>query len=257
MTLHFIWFQGLDHAPAALRPIPGKWAELNPGCTVKVWDGEMIRTMVSMFYPELLDFYEAIGEDEADNIRVIKKCDFARLLILHHHGGMYLDMDCDPLRPLDSLFLDGTVRHRLSPFRYARHGYPPSVLPENEDPVPVDFNRYELILSREHEPNEDLGGYNAANTVIIARAGSPLLLEMIMGCLGRERMKVLEFAGPLGLSKWLTARAGRLKGRVLMLPPYYFLWQAHDMGPPWRGTVCLHMNRLVWTDRTKAVPWDI
>lgn len=257
MILHFIWFQGLDHAPEALRHIPGKWQEMNPECTVMMWDWEKIAELIMFHYPHFTEFYQGIGEGESDNIAVIKKCDFARLLILHRYGGMYLDMDCDPLRPLDNLFADGTVCHRLTPFRYARHGYPPSELPENGDPLPVDFNKYELILSREHEPNAELGGYNAANTVIIAQAGSPLLLEMIMGCLDRAGLKVLEFAGPLGLSKWLTARADRLKGRVLMLPPYYFLWQVHDMGPPWRGTICLHMNRLDWTDRTKAVPWDI
>ena len=49
---------------------------------------------VSQQYPEFLDVYTTLP-------RKVMKADMWRLLILHHYGGVYLDMDCECKKPID------------------------------------------------------------------------------------------------------------------------------------------------------------
>ncbi len=260
-TLHFMWFQGLTAAPPELQDMPRKWKAMNPDYTVKVWDEKEILTFVASVFPTYLAFFKNIGFGEAPNIAVIKKCDFARLLILFAFGGAYVDLDCVPVRPISTLLDGGAVEHSFTKFEYSRNNSFPSKLKDRDAlPIQTDFSKYELIVSREHCHNPTLGGFPIANTVMFGRAGSSLLSEMIVGCVANVKEKVLAFAGPFGLSKYLKGRVHELAGRVLTLPPYYFLWQLHDMGPAWKNTVCCHLNRMDWVDWSnpeKKFPWDI
>ncbi len=257
MTLHFIWWQGLKASPEAIQGNPAKWRKLNPGHKVKVWTGAAITRFVKREYPSYYAAFRRIGHNEAPNISIIKKCDFARLLILHHFGGAYIDLDCEPFRPLGSLLFSGEVHHRHTPFTYSREGSMPSTIPCCDPaPLQIDLTRYELIVSREHEMSYG-EGWNAANTVMIAKAGGNVLARMIEALLPRAGMKVLDFAGPSGVTWWLRRNARKIRGKVLCIPPYYFLWQLHDMGPRWSKTICCHHNRLDWCDKSKEIPWDI
>ncbi|MET0465325.1 MAG: glycosyltransferase [Chitinophagaceae bacterium] len=256
-TLHFIWYQGLRTAPPELQAIPSQWKSLNPEYQIKVWDSVSLEEFIKNCYPHYLSFFRNIGSGQTERQAVIKKCDFGRLLALLRFGGGYIDLDCEPVKPLRSLFDYGKVEHIHTRFVYSRNGsYPTNLKKIHGKPIQVDFEKYELILSREHCFNTVLNGWSVSNTVMFAKAGSALLNDMIVSCIANVKEKVLAFAGPLGLSKYLISRISDLSGRVLTLPPYYFLWQKHDMGEVWERAVCCHQNRMDWTDKTNIVPWD-
>jgi mannosyltransferase OCH1-like enzyme len=77
----------------------GEWRE---GCinrhpnwnTSVLWDSPRIRSLMKEEYPWLLDEYDAIQT-------TIKKMDVARLLLLFHFGGIYLDIDFECIGQLE------------------------------------------------------------------------------------------------------------------------------------------------------------
>lgn len=252
-----MWFQGLNAAPAELQDIPRRWGEMNPGYSVKIWDEARILQFIGQTYSKLFRFFCDIGKGENERVATIKKCDFARLLILHAFGGAYIDLDCLPLKPINSLWDSSQVAHRFTPFIYSRNSSHPSILQDKDaQPQIVDFYQYEMIFSREHCPNEELQGYPIANTVMWGKKGAPLMMEIVSQVMQNAGEKVLGFAGPLAISRYLKSKVKTLSGRALTLPPYYFLWQKHDMGPAWKHTICYHLNRMDWADKDALVPWD-
>lgn len=257
--VHFYWHQGFDEMPRELWRIPKLWADLNPNHKLAYWDAKNIGKLVKEHYPLLAGVFDRIARTDTEKVAAVKSSDLARLLILHHHGGFYVDTDCEPFLPLSHLFGGSLVRHRFAKFDYSRNNSPPTVLSAGDDPFErevVDWSRYDLVLSREHQLNPELGGCAAANTAIMARKGSPLLEAIISAVLPDWNEKVLRFCGPHAISKAIRATLPAFKGKAYMLPPWYLLWQTSDMGAPWKHTVCRHMNRLDWTNLSDPVPWD-
>ena len=56
-------------------------------------------------YPWFLPTYDAFPLP-------IMRADAARAFILHAHGGVYADLDAEPLRPIDRLLVEEQVRGR-------------------------------------------------------------------------------------------------------------------------------------------------
>jgi hypothetical protein len=54
---------------------------------LKTWNKDEIMDLIRNDYPEFLDFVRTFPND-------FWLCDFSRCLILHKHGGIYLDLDC-------------------------------------------------------------------------------------------------------------------------------------------------------------------
>jgi hypothetical protein len=255
---HFIWYQGFYSTPEQIRPVPDMWEEANEGYSYHFWDQWSLLGLIKSKYPEYFHFYLGIGSDEPENIRIIKRCDFARLLVLHAYGGWYLDMDCVPVKPIKSLLDSHRVDHLHTQFTYSSFASGRSDLGRiASDGRAVDFDSYDLILTREHGPSPEVGGHTVCNGIMYATPGSSVLADLIDGCVKRVDQKVLKFAGPHGISSHLRQMISAVKGKVLVLPPYYFLWQTSDMGPPWANTICCHMNRLDWADKSLPKPWDI
>jgi len=251
-SLHFMWFQGLSQAPEMIRDTPFAWRDLNPGYDIYVWDAGSLGRLVAERYPSLTRFWSDLGNGTHG---IIRQCDFGRLLILHAYGGWYFDLDCVPCLPLSTLLDDG-VRHHLTPFSYSENPELRTVL-DPGTPVSVDFASYEMILTREHTAPAVMGGFSVCNGCLYAAKESPFLWKMILTMIPFHRSKVLSFAGPHGVTRFLRTNLEEARGRVLVLPPYYFLWQHYDMGRVWERTVCRHLNRMDWADHTKEQPWDI
>jgi len=234
------------------------WEELNDGYEIHLWDQWSILTFIKAKYPEYFIFYLGIGLDEPEKVQIIKRCDFARLLLLHAYGGWYIDMDCVPIRPISSLIDSQEVDHTQTVFSYSPSRFMRSnLLQEPPNTKKVNFSSYDLILTREHSPSVDVGGHTVCNGIMYARAGSTILADLIDGCLSRVDQKVLKFAGPHGMSSYLRSKVSEIRGSVLVLPPYYLLWQTYDMGKPWEKTICCHINRMDWADKNLSKPWDI
>lgn len=94
--IHRIWIEGSPPMAPAYIEAGQKWATMNPGWTVKHWSGPPFRMVNSCLYEK--------AAPPHDRFRF--KADLLRLELLLKYGGVYIDADMEPLRPLDSL-LDG------------------------------------------------------------------------------------------------------------------------------------------------------
>jgi hypothetical protein len=97
--LHQIWYQGAAHVPPRYRAFRDGWRAAHPAWEHRLWDEAACRALLATHYPGFLATWEAYP------LR-IQRIDSIRYFILDHHGGVYLDMDMECLRPLDPL-LDG------------------------------------------------------------------------------------------------------------------------------------------------------
>ena len=264
-NLHFLWLNDFSHCPPELLGNPARWRALNPGWQLMLWNRADILKFVSREYPMLLGIFRVIEETSTEKVAAVKQSDLARLLILHHYGGAYVDMDCAPLLPLSSLFGEPfgsspEVRHRFTPFTYARGDTPPTVLdPDAPADDLAEWGKYSLIFSREHQPDPELGTAKVSNAVIIARKGSSLLADIISRLIPHWNEQVLKFCGPHAITKALLelSKTEEHKGKAYVLPPHYLTWQPHDQGEPWERAIAIHENQLSWCDFSKPVPWAI
>lgn len=129
-VLHQIWYQGEAELPARYRVFRDGWRAAHPDWEHRLWDRAACRALLAERYPEFLPTWEAYP-------LFIQRIDSIRYFILEHHGGVYLDMDMECLKPLDPLLDDcdlvlshtvqyniaalaGTPGHRL--WRHARAG---------------------------------------------------------------------------------------------------------------------------------------
>ncbi len=69
---------------------------------VWLWTDEDNRTLIADHYRWFLDTYDSYTHN-------IERADAARYFILHRHGGLYLDLDIEVLRPLDTLLGEGVT----------------------------------------------------------------------------------------------------------------------------------------------------
>jgi len=68
------------------------------GIQLKFWNLEMVEELLNNEYEDYKDLWNEFRYP-------IQKADFARYMILHHEGGIYVDMDIYPLRNINELFL--------------------------------------------------------------------------------------------------------------------------------------------------------
>lgn len=97
--LHQIWYQGADQLPPRYRAFRDGWLAAHPAWEHRLWDEAACRMLLAAHYPAFLPTWDAYP------LR-IQRIDSIRYFLLGHHGGVYLDMDMECLRPLDPL-LDG------------------------------------------------------------------------------------------------------------------------------------------------------
>ncbi len=91
--LHRIWFGG--PMPDEFVKYGVKWRALHPEWTIVDWPGEQALPELSWVY----DFAEQFAP--GDHLRF--QADVLRLAILWTYGGVYVDTDVEPLRPIDEL----------------------------------------------------------------------------------------------------------------------------------------------------------
>ena len=89
--IHFCWF-GDKKMPRMARKCLNSWKKYCPDYEIKLWNEENFDLDTNKYVREA---YEA------------KKwafiTDYARLYIVYHYGGIYLDTDVELIKPLDSL----------------------------------------------------------------------------------------------------------------------------------------------------------
>ena len=64
---------------------------------LRFWDEEQISKLIEIDYPEFFPTYQEFPHK-------IQKVDFAKYILLHKFGGIYIDMDVKPMASLEDLF---------------------------------------------------------------------------------------------------------------------------------------------------------
>jgi hypothetical protein len=77
-----------------------KWQEMNPDYEYMLWDNESIKTL-KLVNKHVFDLYELRHVDCWNG-----KSNILRVEILKKYGGIYIDADCEPARPLEDHLLE-------------------------------------------------------------------------------------------------------------------------------------------------------
>ncbi|MCA1553972.1 MAG: glycosyltransferase, group 2 family protein, partial [Chloroflexi bacterium] len=72
------------------------WLEMHPHWEYRLWTDEDNRAFIQTYYPWFLSIYDSYPQS---NFRA----DAFRYFVMAHYGGVYVDLDCECLRPLDTL----------------------------------------------------------------------------------------------------------------------------------------------------------
>nr|WP_114153745.1 glycosyltransferase [Chromobacterium haemolyticum] len=185
--IHQIWYQGAAALPDKYRRYRDTWMRRHPDWEFVFWDAPRMQALVDEHYPWFAARYASFERD-------IQRIDSARYLFLALHGGFYIDMDIENLRPIDPL------------------------LPGRR-----------LILSRTHGFNNALigsaPGHPLWNTVLDRlAAGQSAPLDPAMPARLRESpaMRTAVTVGPRFFT-WCAQQSGCLDDpATLCCPGYYF-----------------------------------
>eukprot|EP00658_Telonema_sp_P-2_P023128 TRINITY_DN19260_c0_g1_i3.p1 TRINITY_DN19260_c0_g1~~TRINITY_DN19260_c0_g1_i3.p1 ORF type:complete len:470 (+),score=69.49 TRINITY_DN19260_c0_g1_i3:166-1575(+) len=83
-----------DNLPAAWNATPAVWQQMHPGWKYMFWTDVTMREFVSKEYPWFLGTFDSYEFP-------IQRADAIRYLAIHHYGGMYADMDLQPLQSIE------------------------------------------------------------------------------------------------------------------------------------------------------------
>lgn len=176
------------------------------GWSTYLWTDQTIRAFIALNYPWFLGTFDAYPY-------AIQRVDAARYLILHHYGGVYLDLDITCLRSIEPILHSMAVSNKtcLIPMTW-----------------PVGFSNDIMIATRSH----------------------PFINELVESLVknngrwyGSEYLTILGTTGPLFLSKVYQNAPKECSEQVGILhpnvyearrKPYFF---RHLRGSSWHGTV--------------------
>ncbi|KAF9818329.1 hypothetical protein IEO21_02844 [Rhodonia placenta] len=111
--------------------LPEKWVDVSQGCRdmmpdyeYMLWTDASSREFIAEHYPWFLETFDGYTYP-------IQRADAIRYFILHHYGGIYLDLDIGCLRPLDPLLVYPVILPKTIPvgvsndliFSAARHPF--------------------------------------------------------------------------------------------------------------------------------------
>lgn len=99
-VLHQTW--KTTEIPAVWRPHHASWRRHLPDWEHRLWTDAECRQLVVDRYPWFLPTFDAFP-------RAIQRVDASKYLIVHTHGGVYADLDCECLRPIDPIVARGGV----------------------------------------------------------------------------------------------------------------------------------------------------
>lgn len=101
LLLHQIWIGGTTPPPDLLSS-HRHCSEINKEFQPILWNDGNVTDFLSLHYPEVYTVYRRGVSFNANNHKdmVVRRSDIARYAILHHYGGVYLDMDFTCVRSL-------------------------------------------------------------------------------------------------------------------------------------------------------------
>ncbi|KAJ3480987.1 hypothetical protein NLJ89_g12244 [Agrocybe chaxingu] len=119
--IHQTWKS--ETLPARWRGISQACRDMMPDYEYKLWTDASSREFIAEYYPDFLDTF--------DNYRYpIQRADAIRYFVLHHFGGVYIDLDIGCLRPMDPLLVYPAILPKTIPvgvsndLMFAEKGHP-------------------------------------------------------------------------------------------------------------------------------------
>lgn len=109
--LHQIWWQGKDSIPTSYPNYSKQCIKQNKDFEYILWDEAKIKELINQ-YPKYKSTFDSLPH-------MIQKIDMAKYLVLHKYGGIYVDMDCECIKPFIGLLQDAEVmlvRMNVNPF---------------------------------------------------------------------------------------------------------------------------------------------
>lgn len=92
--LHFTW--KTQELPRQMAAYYAKWQRLHPDWEVRLWTDASMRDFVAEAYPDFLPVYDGYP-------KMIQRADAFRYLVLGRLGGIYSDLDVEPLQSCEAL----------------------------------------------------------------------------------------------------------------------------------------------------------
>ena len=106
---HQIWFGwDLPNPPPAAEKCRLTWEEHHPDWEFRLWSADDCRNLIEEHYSWFLETYDSY-------MRQIQRADAARIIILHHVGGVYLDHDYVCVKNIEPLLQDAEVYLPVEP----------------------------------------------------------------------------------------------------------------------------------------------
>ncbi|MBF0335490.1 MAG: glycosyltransferase [Alphaproteobacteria bacterium] len=93
-AIHQLWKD--EVVPVRYLGMAASWRDKNPGWTYRLWTDAAIAAFVEATFPDFAAIFHGYQAP-------ICRADLGRYLILAHFGGVYADLDCRCLKPIESL----------------------------------------------------------------------------------------------------------------------------------------------------------
>ena len=104
--IHQSW--RVEQVPDRWLAFQQSWRKYHPDHEYRFWTDDANRAFVAQTFPELLPVYDGYRHP-------ISRADLARYLVVCHFGGIYADLDCEALKPLDDLIAGHEIIFGLEP----------------------------------------------------------------------------------------------------------------------------------------------
>ncbi len=210
--------------PDRARHLRAEWSRLNPGLELRLFDDAECRTVIAEVAPENLPDYDAMPFG-------VMRADVFRLAVLLRDGGLYADIDMQPLRPLpDDLF---------------------------ERPCSVSIEAHMgAIRQRELKYSK---GIQVANCILASRAGHPFLRAALSRAFALfaatpviQRTMIEEITGPRMLTRLLQDQPWPdvwVGSQIQLMAPtdYPAVWPVN------RHIICRHEAHGSWKEATPSM----
>ena len=131
-------------APNDIKKLMIETVQINPEFNYILWCEDNIKNLVRKYYREYYNFFL--------KMTFIQKIDFAKIIIIHFYGGIYLDCDIKPIKPIISL-ISNLPSNRLIISEAAKLNYFENNILEKIFKIPnsIKINNGVLISSRNNK----------------------------------------------------------------------------------------------------------
>jgi mannosyltransferase OCH1-like enzyme len=109
--IHQSW--KVEQVPERWLAFQQSWRTNHPGYEYRFWTDEANRAFVAELFPEFLSIYDGYKH-------AVSRADLARVLVVYHYGGIYADLDCESLKPLDDLLAGRGLVFGLEPASHVK-----------------------------------------------------------------------------------------------------------------------------------------